>query len=90
MSLIKCPECNKGISSSAKVCPSCGYKISKDGIGCFTYLLIGLGIIIFIYIIGSNSSNENVFEDENTYTQSWRSPEGLELSEIGRVMVKNN
>ena len=26
MALIKCPECDKEISSSAKVCPNCGYK----------------------------------------------------------------
>ena len=26
MALIKCSECNKEISSSAKVCPHCGYK----------------------------------------------------------------
>jgi|JI8StandDraft_2_1071088.scaffolds.fasta_scaffold68934_1 hypothetical protein len=90
MALIKCPECKKEISNSAKNCPSCGYKISKGGIGCFTYLLIGLGILIFFYIIGSNSSGGNVIEDENTYSQSWRSPEGTEFRDIGRIMVKNN
>ena len=26
MALIRCAECNKEISSSAKVCPNCGYK----------------------------------------------------------------
>lgn len=29
MSLIKCSECHKEISSSAKVCPNCGYKNEK-------------------------------------------------------------
>ena len=26
MALIKCEECGKEISSSAKICPNCGYK----------------------------------------------------------------
>ena len=28
MALIKCPECQQNISSSAKNCPHCGYKIT--------------------------------------------------------------
>ena len=32
MALIKCKECNKEISSTAKVCPNCGYK--NDSITC--------------------------------------------------------
>ena len=27
MSLIRCPECNKEVSSLAKACPNCGYPI---------------------------------------------------------------
>lgn len=27
MALIKCSECNKDISSTAKVCPHCGHKM---------------------------------------------------------------
>lgn len=29
MALIKCPECNKEVSTSAQSCPNCGYPISK-------------------------------------------------------------
>lgn len=29
MGLIKCPECNKKISDTAKSCPNCGYKIKR-------------------------------------------------------------
>lgn len=92
MALIKCPECKNEISNSAKNCPSCGYKISNGGIGCFTYLLIGIGLLIFFYIIGSNSSGSgsNIIEDENTYSKSWRSPVETEFTDIGRIMVKNN
>ena len=30
MALIKCPECNTEISSSAEFCPKCGYPILKN------------------------------------------------------------
>jgi hypothetical protein len=33
MSLIKCPECNNGVSDSAESCPHCGHPIST-GIKC--------------------------------------------------------
>ena len=29
MALIKCPECGRDVSSSAKSCPQCGYPISE-------------------------------------------------------------
>lgn len=29
MALINCPECNKEISDTVKVCPGCGYKLAK-------------------------------------------------------------
>lgn len=29
MALIKCPECGKNISNTAKVCPNCGFKKRK-------------------------------------------------------------
>lgn len=29
MSIIKCPECKGKVSSSAEICPHCGYKISN-------------------------------------------------------------
>ena len=29
MALIKCPECSKDVSTSAQVCPHCGYPINK-------------------------------------------------------------
>ena len=29
MALISCPECGKKVSSSAKVCPDCGYPIAQ-------------------------------------------------------------
>lgn len=30
MALINCPECNKEISNSAKICPNCGYKFKNN------------------------------------------------------------
>ncbi len=30
MSLMKCPECGKEVSTSAEVCPHCGYPLKKS------------------------------------------------------------
>lgn len=59
MSLIKCKECGKEVSSEAEVCPHCGVKVaSKSSIGCGP--IIGIALLIgFIALIfgGGNSSN---------------------------------
>ncbi|MBU1625924.1 zinc ribbon domain-containing protein [bacterium] len=41
MTLIKCKECGKEISSEAEVCPNCGYQNT----GCGTFVMIVLAII---------------------------------------------
>ncbi len=48
MALIKCNECKKEISSTAKQCPSCGYKIKK--VSLFWPIIFGL--ILFVYFFG--------------------------------------
>jgi hypothetical protein len=49
MALIKCPECEKEISNSAKTCPYCGYRfknyIKQKNIGT---CLISIGVILLI------------------------------------------
>lgn len=52
MALKKCPECAKEVSSKAKICPHCGYKL-KGKSGCLLMLGVGLGIIIFLAVLGS-------------------------------------
>lgn len=51
--MIKCPECKKDVSESAKACPSCGHPVAtvKDAVekkqGCGGCLLI-LGVLVLI------------------------------------------
>lgn len=64
MALVKCRECGKEISNTAKTCPHCGAKISR-GIGCVSVVLFSVGIIIVIlYIImavaGKDGNNDGV------------------------------
>lgn len=47
MALLECPECNHSISTSAKFCPSCGYKEKKKG--CFGVTLV---ILLFTFVLG--------------------------------------
>lgn len=92
MTLIKCKECNAEISDKAEKCPNCGYTINKkNGLGCFSWILIIF--IIFIILIAISSRNTNsggVINDERTYYKSWREPIGSEYVELGRIIVQNN
>jgi hypothetical protein len=89
MALINCKECKQEISSNADKCPYCGNKMKKSGFGCGTIILVAFIILIGLYIIGSNTDTGGIITDEQTYTQSWRSPQGTEFAEIGRIIVAN-
>jgi hypothetical protein len=56
MSIKKCKECGKEISSTAKECPQCG---KKQGAGCLTKLFVSLVtlfvIFFFVALIGRNA-----------------------------------
>lgn len=88
MAIINCKECDKGVSSKARKCPHCGVKLKKSG-GCFTFILIGIVILIVFYFIGSNGNSGGIISDDRTYSESWRSPYGTEYAEIGKIIVQN-
>ncbi len=92
MALINCKECFQKISSKAKNCPHCGCprKDKSFYTGCF-FVFLGLltALIVFLYILGSRDSGGNVISDERNYSKSWRLPNGNELIEIGRIIIKN-
>ena len=49
MALIKCPECNKEISDTAKRCPNCGYKFpikNKKNICIIILIIIAIVVIV--------------------------------------------
>jgi len=57
MALIKCKDCREDVSSTAKSCPKCGFKVAEDqsagclGKGCIFYIVVFF-IIFIIYQIG--------------------------------------
>lgn len=53
MSMVKCKECGKEISSTAKTCPNCGAKKKKEGLGLGGIFLFGLVTFIAIIVICS-------------------------------------
>jgi len=74
MSLTKCKECGKEISTDAKACPNCGKKQNK--IGCFSIFFMIVGIFLIIVIVssfigkrdgerGSITSVANIEKEEN-------------------------
>jgi len=61
MALIKCPECGKEISDTAKICPECGYKIKKVNRKVYiiiTIIVIIIGIIFGGKIFGNNAAKQ--------------------------------
>jgi|OM-RGC.v1.035162127 hypothetical protein len=64
MAIIKCKECKKEISSSAKECPHCGFR--KYQMGCLTKLIIiVIGITLACYFLIKESGV--VFFDYELY-----------------------
>lgn len=51
MALIKCPECNKEISDTAKRCPNCGYKFPTNAKKNIMIIFVSILIIIILGFI---------------------------------------
>lgn len=67
MSLIKCNECNKEISSTAESCPHCGAKPYKSyqPSGCFLVIIF---LVVLIIIVGLLPSNKRQPEKKSSIT----------------------
>ena len=58
MNLIKCPSCNKDVSTKAASCPHCGHQFKSAGginlkdpvhvLGVIAVIVIILGVILYI------------------------------------------
>lgn len=55
MSLIKCKECGKEISTKAAACPHCGYKGYKPG-GCMIVFLVAAGLFYAVSLFSGYKS----------------------------------
>lgn len=69
MALIKCPECGKEISDTARKCPNCGFKaknINKNGgkkvVIISSVVFLSLLFIIGIIYLNSNTKKNEVYE----------------------------
>lgn len=69
MALIKCPDCGKEFSDSAKQCPNCGYrnKVERD----INYPLIGGVLLImlglFLSLVVTPKNNSDIYYYPVTY-----------------------
>lgn len=92
MSLIKCPECGKEISSTTKKCPYCGFKEkpSKKSIIIVVSILLLLIAIVgsIIFILINNNDATLTYEEQmavdclNNYKYKLKNPESLQVFDI--------
>lgn len=78
MSMKKCKECGKGISTKAEACTNCGAVLKKKT-GCLTYIVVGLLLFIILGVIG-------YLVNEST-TPSSKPQAGLILPSFGKQIV---
>lgn len=69
MSMMKCPECGKEISDSAKACPNCGYPIKQKKSKLIIVFAVIMGIIALVVLASGIkdllSARQEVAEAEN-------------------------
>lgn len=80
MALIKCPECGKEISNTAKSCPNCGYRIKRQKNNVKRKpTIIGGAILIIIVIILIIIQNSRYKEDSSPF---YTMESGTKMKEI--------
>ena len=77
MSMRKCKECKKEISSNAEACPHCGAKAKKKH-GCLAYLAAGMFLLFAIWqFFGSWKDRESPIPTQSVPTFGTLAPETL-------------
>lgn len=69
--LIKCKECGKEIKNTEKVCPNCGYPISKSKKLLIISILIAIMIVLLLFLSTNksiNTSNKTIGENYDIST----------------------
>lgn len=102
MSLIKCPECGKEVSSSAVNCPSCGHPISavnkttvvkekKKGSCLSKILSFFLVIFIVVMILAlTDDSEESTTSTNNASVQEETEPTYIKVTSTELIDTFNN
>ena len=86
MALVKCKECGKEISSTVKVCPSCGYKKKPSKLTYFIVIILGV-IIGSVYL-----TNKHDYSSIETKVQGQQQEKNLftEIeSNLFRAMIED-
>src|SRR5665213_2827938 len=64
MALIKCGECGRDISNTAKACPQCGAKIKKSVSPIVAVFIVGMGACIIYGVINGNQQQQDKRDTE--------------------------
>ena len=75
MSLVKCPECGKQVSETAKACPNCGHVLKqKDG---GTAMTLGIISVILGFILGISSADQALLVKAHNIMSSSSMPDPI-------------
>ena len=84
MALIKCPECNREISDTAKTCPHCGYKLNVEQVrhrnkivtwSIVSVLIIALAIGLSLYISNERAEARKAQQAFDDFLQESSKPQ---------------
>lgn len=80
--IVNCPECKKGISEKAEICPNCGYRLSQaeietliiakkqankvGSIGCLSIIIIALLVFLKPWSYLGQSSDSSAYQSSNS------------------------
>lgn len=87
MALIVCPECKKSVSSSAKVCPNCGYTLRKSFLSyiinikvIFTAIVLALAVAVGLHFFNGLDKYETIaLKDCKTLQSRLKNPDSFTL-----------
>ena len=80
MALIKCPECGKEISDTAKSCPNCGYEIKKQKSNIKKKPIVITGVIVAIVLVTLLIIQNNRYKEDSSPFYTMKS--GTKMKEI--------
>lgn len=98
MALIVCPECKRSVSSSAKVCPGCGYTLKRSFLSYFinkkviiSAIVVALAVTIGLHFFNGLDKYETIaLKDCKTLKGMLKNPDSFSLYDDIFIYTKDS